>query len=119
MQFTAKASYRKLRKPIKDQPVEWGMYGGQGLTWSQVDEGYLRFMIQNTAMDLDALQDELARRELVAEAELSMAQQIIKAGYHALAQKYHPDRGGDANQMRELNAAHEGLKETLAQQPTV
>jgi DnaJ-class molecular chaperone len=55
----------------------------------------------------------------VAEAELSMAQQIIKAGYHALAQKYHPDRGGDANQMRELNAAHEGLKETLAQQPTV
>jgi curved DNA-binding protein CbpA len=46
-----------------------------------------------------------------------MAQQIIRYGYLPLTLKYHPDRvGGDEKQMRELNAAYEGLKELLARQ---
>src|SRR5262245_35739567 len=123
---TQRKGYRKLRKPICKQPIEWGIHASEGITWGDVDDEYIRKIIQmkkeglhDAALEIDALEDELARRALVAEAELPMAQQIIRYGYLPLAQKYHPDKGGDGKKMRELNAAYEGLKELLAaQQPT-
>jgi hypothetical protein len=121
-----KPGYRKLRKPIKDQVIEWGVHAGEGIAWGDVDSDYIRSIIQrkkdtmqNEALEIEALEHELTRRELVAEAELPMAVQIIRAGFHLLCQKHHPDIGGDAQKMRELNAAHEALKELLAAQQTV
>jgi hypothetical protein len=120
MLTTPKKAYQKLRKPIKDQVIEWGIHAGEGLTWGEVDEDYLRkilrFKEDDYAMEIDAIKDELARRELVAEAELPMAVQLVRAGFHLLAQKHHPDKGGDVQKMRELNAAYEALKELLAAQ---
>ena len=34
---------------------------------------------------------------------------VVKAAWHALAKRHHPDRGGDAEMMRRVNAAHEYL----------
>ena len=35
---------------------------------------------------------------------------IIKAAYKALAFKYHPDRGGDADKFQEVRSAYEAIK---------
>ena len=35
----------------------------------------------------------------------------IKKAYKKLAVKHHPDRGGDANKFKEINAAHEVLSD--------
>jgi hypothetical protein len=112
-----KRPLQPLQKPLKDKVIEWGQH--KGLRWSEVDEEYLRFIIalkKQAPIEIDALEDELARRELVNEAELPMAEQIVKAGYWVLALKYHPDAGGTDKQMRELNASCEGLKVLLKQQ---
>jgi hypothetical protein len=118
-----KPGYKKLKKPITDQRIEWGIHASEGITWGQVDEEYIRKIIQlkkeglqETMLEIEALEEELTRRELVAEAELPMALQCLRYGYLPLVQKFHPDRGGDAQKMRELNAAYEAVKELIAQQ---
>ncbi len=35
--------------------------------------------------------------------------EVIKAAYTALARKYHPDAGGDAPRMKEINESYEVL----------
>ncbi|MCY1042846.1 J domain-containing protein [Corallococcus sp. bb12-1] len=37
------------------------------------------------------------------------APDVVRARFHALAMERHPDRGGSAEQMRELNAAYERI----------
>jgi hypothetical protein len=106
-----------LQKPIKDKVVTFGAH--QGRRWGEVDREYIEFLLASKREEIDALEDELHRRDLLEEAELPMAEQIIRAGYHALAQKHHPDKGGDEAKMRELNASHEGLKELLSMQQAV
>lgn len=43
-----------------------------------------------------------------------MAKEIVKAGYRALAMKYHPDHGGDGKKMVELNLAYEKLLQEVS-----
>lgn len=40
---------------------------------------------------------------------------VVKAAYHALAKRHHPDRGGDAGVMQKVNAAHDYMS-TRSQQ---
>jgi DnaJ domain len=40
--------------------------------------------------------------------------EVIKASYHALSKKHHPDRGGDTQTMQRINAAYDRLKDRLA-----
>jgi molecular chaperone DnaJ len=44
---------------------------------------------------------------------MGMMERIIKAGYRDLAKKYHPDTGGDDEQMKELNASYDALNGAL------
>jgi hypothetical protein len=44
-----------------------------------------------------------------------LAEQIITAGYRSLAQKHHPDRGGETRSMQRLNAAMSWLRASIAQ----
>jgi hypothetical protein len=110
------ARSRKLRKPLKNHLIEWGDHAGE--TWGEVEKDYILWLVEEKEQELDALKDELNRRELLEEAELPMAYQMIRYGYLPLAQKFHPDKGGDEKKMRELNATYEGVKELLAMQQT-
>jgi hypothetical protein len=95
----------------------FGKYRGTDI--SEVPESYLCWMID--AMERKSLR-ELARDELNRRAEQhqyrnlpqvnfdSITMEIIRAGYKALAQRYHPDHGGDLAKMQELNAAMERLR---------
>jgi hypothetical protein len=101
---------------VRETTVSFGKY--KGWAWVDVPDDYLEYLIEMKEEQIQEYRDELTRRQLLQEAELPMAEQIIRAGYHALAQKHHPDKGGDETKMRELNASHEGLKELLSMQQT-
>jgi hypothetical protein len=124
MYKAAKPKYQKLQKPLKDQPVEWGIHASEGITWGQVDSDYIKKLLkakrEDAAMEIEALEDELQRRELIEEAELPMAIQITRHGYLPLSLKFHPDRpGGSDKKMRELNAANEWIKALIAAQQVI
>jgi len=48
--------------------------------------------------------------------QLSLARRVFDAGYRALALTAHPDVGGDAAEMRALNALAESVREQLSNQ---
>ena len=50
---------------------------------------------------------------LERKAQRTLALQVIDAGYKALAQHLHPDRGGSPNAMRRLNGVRPDLKQLI------
>ena len=80
---------------------------------ADVPDDYVDYMVNQKRRDLQLWEEEQRRRELLREAELPMVEKVIKAGYRALAQKYHPDHGGDEVAMRQLNAAMAQLNELM------
>jgi hypothetical protein len=91
--------------------LTFGKYNGWDLT--EVPDEYVDYMVQQKRCDLRIWEEEQQRRELMREAELPMIEKVVKAGYHALAHKYHPDRGGDEDAMRQLNAAMAQLQDIV------
>jgi hypothetical protein len=87
--------------------LKFGKYTGWDI--EDIPDDYLEFMINSKTMWIE----ELQRRERIREAELPWVEKLIKAGYHALATKYHPDHGGSTADFQALNAAMEQLKELL------
>jgi hypothetical protein len=55
----------------------------------------------------------------LARDALPLAEQIITAGYRSLAQKHHPDRGGETRAMQRLNDAVRWLRHSIAQEESV
>lgn len=94
--------------------LTFGKYKGWDLT--EVPDDYVEYMVQQKRRDLQLWEDEQRRRELLREADLPWVEKLIKAGHHTLAQKYHPDRGGSAEDMQAINAAAEQLKDFVAGQ---
>ena len=45
--------------------------------------------------------------------QVALAQRVFDAGYRTLALRAHPDVGGDAAEMRELNALAESVRDQL------
>jgi hypothetical protein len=91
--------------------LKFGKYEGWDL--ADVPDDYVDYMAQQKRKDLQLWAEEQQRRELMREAELSMIEKVIKVGYRTLAQQYHPDRGGDEETMRQLNAAMAQLGELI------
>lgn len=60
-----------------------------------------------------AVAAEIARRYGPADTMLSMADDIVRTGYRTLAQRYHPDHGGDTVTMQVLNRAARWLRSQL------
>jgi hypothetical protein len=89
--------------------LRFGKYEGWDI--ADVPDDYVDYMVQQKRKDLQLWEDEQKRRELIREADLSWVEKLIKAGHRALAQKYHPDRGGNAEDMQAINAAAEQLKD--------
>jgi hypothetical protein len=86
----------------------------QGMHLREVSSNYLQQLIDTNQDTIDVLQDELARREAIDEANQSTIEKVITAGYREMAKRLHPDAGGDADQMRELNAAVAKLRDLAA-----
>ncbi len=63
----------------------------------------------------DMPRDEFAKERQAREDEVQLhrdlAEELIDAGYRALATKLHPDRGGSKDAMRRLNVVRDELKE--------
>lgn len=116
MQAQPPRRYPEFKKPIKDMPITFGKYAALNLTWGEVERDYIEYLLNLERQKVEAYEDELQRRDLVEEAEVPMAMRLIQAGRNALAQVYHPDKGGSEAQMRELNAAYEAVKELISMQ---
>lgn len=90
----------------------WGKHKGEHV--SVVDAKYLEYIIGTSRTTIDLLQAELDRRKQVEEANLSVAERILQAGYRELSKQVHPDITKDnGERQRELNAAMEALRELL------
>ncbi len=93
--------------------LKFGKYKGWPL--SEVPTDYLTWLARESRSTAHEVEQELELRGIpVAPAAPSdMLTQIVTAGYRALAQHLHPDRGGDLHQMQALNAAVAHLREVL------
>lgn len=94
--------------------TERGKYRGYAI--GVIPQDYLEWLRDRSKATVDVIEQELTRREQVAQGDSSLVSRIIATGYKQLATKAHPDHGGDTNAMRELNAAYERLKEIVKDQ---
>lgn len=88
--------------------LRFGKYKGQQIT--DVPTEYLEWLVQQNKNTLADIEEELERRVAAESANLPIIQQVIQAGYRALAKQHHPDVGGDPSKMKEVNNAVEYLR---------
>jgi hypothetical protein len=62
------------------------------------------------ASNIKHLHEESLKRAEERDLERKLALQLIDIGYKALASKLHPDRGGSAEAMQQLNRVRDQLK---------
>ena len=93
--------------------LEFGKHKGKDLR--EVPAEYIQWLLAQRKADVSEYEIELARRQAVEDGNLNIGEQIIRAGFRALAPKYHPDTGGSTTAFQELNAAHEQLKALYAE----
>jgi hypothetical protein len=68
-------------------------------------------VLRDVMQDRNAFVQERQRQADEIAAHREMAEKYCNAGYHALAAKLHPDRGGSKNAMVMLNRIHNDLKQ--------
>jgi hypothetical protein len=95
----------------------------EGMEVRELPDSYLAYILdyqkKNVVREsqlITEVEKEIDFRENAHLAELSVAEQIITAGYKALAAKLHPDAGGDHDKMVELNASAEKLRHILLEE---
>ena len=91
--------------------LQYGKYNGFGV--SEVPSEYLKWLVQSNRESLESAEAELRRREMEDEANVSMAELVIKTGFRELSRRFHPDAGGNHTDMVELNAAMAQLRGSL------
>src|SRR5438874_1951481 len=95
------------------QRLRFGKYKGESI--SSVPSEYLQFLIDSAVTTIEECKQELTRRESAAEATLPWVQRVVESGYRELARRHHPDIGGSNEEMQQLNAAVEALRELVRQ----
>jgi hypothetical protein len=88
--------------------LKFGKYKDQDI--KTVPDDYLAWLIETQKKTLSEYQEEQERRAALQDARRSWAERLIQAGYRALANKHHPDHGGNDNDMLQVTAAKEKLK---------
>jgi hypothetical protein len=107
--------------------MPFGRYKGRDVR--ELPDGYLRWLID--LEDLygplrDAVEDEWQRRQEPkreppreprthhsASAIRDVVDELVTAGYRALALRHHPDHGGSTARMQLVNAARDFLRQRL------
>lgn len=88
--------------------LRFGKHKGEHI--SDVPTEYLEWLLSQNKNTVADLEEELERRIAAESANLPIIQQVIQAGYRALAKQHHPDVGGDPSKMKEVNNAVEYLR---------
>jgi hypothetical protein len=95
--------------------LKFGKHAGRDIR--DIPAEYLKFLFRNSRETLRECEIELKRRgyaipETAAPqpGDLSAAESIIVAGVRSLAKTHHPDVGGDAEKMTQINLAAEWLR---------
>jgi hypothetical protein len=91
--------------------LRFGKYKGESI--SSVPSEYLQFLIESATTTIEECKEELTHREAAAEATLPWVSRVVETGYRELARRHHPDAGGNTEEMRELNAAVEALRDLV------
>ena len=76
-----------------------------------VPEDYLLWLRASSLDKVKMIDGELERRTNLEEASMGMIDRIIATGYRELAKRLHPDHGGNGEEMKELNASFNKLKQ--------
>jgi DNA-binding FrmR family transcriptional regulator len=98
--------------PARPSEVKrFGKYKGEPI--SSPPSEYIEFLIQSATETIEDCRQELERRAQVEEANKSVAEKIVEAGYRELVKRHHPDLGSDGEMMRELNSAVAALREMV------
>ena len=104
--------------------MPFGRYRGREI--SEVPTDYLEWLVTSELRRWlrDLVERELRRREdedtavgaatSLARLDVSVALQLIDAGRRGLANRHHPDRGGDVEVMQAINATADMLRAWLA-----
>lgn len=91
--------------------LRYGKFKGEDLR--DVPSEYLEFLLDSAESTVVEVRQELDRRRLQEEASLSWIERIVESGYRSLARHHHPDAGGDGEDMKQLNAAVEVLRQVV------
>jgi hypothetical protein len=78
---------------------------------ADVPESYINWLIDDSRKKIAFYERELTRRENIEDANLSMAERLLKAGYRDLMKKHHPDAGGSHESCLEVQAAYDLLQD--------
>jgi hypothetical protein len=85
---------------IEDLPDE---YIDQLLSWRELKDERVKQLLKT----------ERSRRMIDPRSVAGIMLALIKTGYKSMAVKYHPDHGGNTEQMQKLNAAKDALLEVV------
>lgn len=110
--------FLEAAKPIggrwiqKMPTLRFGKFRGQDIR--DVPSEYLEFLFEGAERTLVECREELERRRVAEEADLSWAERIVSAGQRQLARQHHPDlEGGSTETMQEINLAADALREAV------
>ena len=101
-----------MARRINEIPtMPFGKY--KGVEISALPTEYLRWAIEQDWISpwlSNLLRSELTTRgQIPQDRQYALALEIITAGRRMLALRYHPDRGGDPETMRDVNAVADHL----------
>lgn len=99
--------------------MRFGKYRGTPI--QALDDGYLAWLARQNWINADlreAVEAEITNRgegtghprPRLESAPPDVVDELIQAGYRALAKKYHPDVGGDTERMQQINRAVDALR---------
>lgn len=102
--------------------MPFGKHRGKELR--DIPESYLLWLYREADLDTDlehALLEELERRgwgEVILPAPRacpypSVARELVASGLRVLAVKHHPDKGGDLELMKQVNATADWLRDVV------
>lgn len=91
--------------------LQFGKYTGYDLR--DVPREYLEWLAENNRKTLSDIETELERRDAAEEASMSWMERVVTVGFKTLAKQHHPDLGGDADTMKQINSAADELRRIL------
>lgn len=93
--------------------LDFGKHAGKDFKDVPVD--YLDWLKREAETRLKQVNDELGRRAALEAPASPLIDQIVQAGYRALAKAAHPDTGGNATAFLDLQAAKTQLDAVLSE----
>jgi hypothetical protein len=102
---------RKLNLEETTTQTKLGFGKYKDLPLSDVPRDYLEWLIENSRDKIAFYERELQRRDNIEDANLTMAERLLKSGYRDLMKKHHPDAGGSHESCLEVQAAYDLLQE--------